>query len=76
MDIPGAADTPATVECPRCGWSATPRAVWLWIEHCPRCIAQAHRAIKVIAQHEIRVRRTGAQAERRGDRAGVDGTRA
>jgi hypothetical protein len=29
------------LNCPRCGLSLRPRAGWLTIEHCPRCMARA-----------------------------------
>jgi hypothetical protein len=28
------------LNCPRCGLTITPRAGWLTVEHCPRCMAR------------------------------------
>jgi len=33
------------LNCPHCGLTITPKADWLTVEHCPRCIA--HRGILV-----------------------------
>jgi hypothetical protein len=33
------------LNCPRCGLTITPRMAWLTIEHCPRCMARAGRAV-------------------------------
>jgi hypothetical protein len=35
------------VDCPRCGASITPRARWLTIKHCPRCLARARIAVRL-----------------------------
>ncbi len=35
--------------CSRCGLSITPRARWLAIEHCPRCMARAHLPVRLIS---------------------------
>lgn len=35
------------LDCPRCGLTITPRARWLVVEHCPRCIAHAGTAVKM-----------------------------
>jgi hypothetical protein len=37
------------LECPRCGLSIRPRASWLTIEHCPRCIARDRTPVKLIS---------------------------
>ena len=35
--------------CPRCGLTITPKARWLTIEHCPRCIARNGLAVSLFA---------------------------
>jgi hypothetical protein len=35
--------------CPRCGLTITPKASWLTIEHCPRCIARDRLAVSLFA---------------------------
>jgi hypothetical protein len=35
--------------CPRCGLSIKPRAGWLAVEHCPRCIARARTAVRMFS---------------------------
>src|SRR5437588_7138010 len=35
--------------CPRCGLTITPKASWLTIEHCPRCIARNGLAVRLFA---------------------------
>ena len=37
------------LNCPRCGLTITPRALWLTIEHCPRCIARNGLAVSLFA---------------------------
>jgi hypothetical protein len=37
------------LSCPRCGLSIRPRVQWLAIEHCPRCLAHAHLAVRLIS---------------------------
>jgi hypothetical protein len=37
------------LNCPRCGLTITPRADWLCIEHCPRCIARRRVLVKLFA---------------------------
>lgn len=37
------------LNCPRCGLSIRPKASWLTIEHCPRCIARARIPIKLFS---------------------------
>lgn len=37
------------LHCPRCRLTITPKADWLTIEHCPRCIARAHLAVALVA---------------------------
>jgi hypothetical protein len=66
--------------CPRCGLSIKPRADWLTVEYCPRCIARAgsgpfvylraarRRALPRRIRAEQR-KRDGRSAPRR-DRAG------
>jgi len=36
------------LSCPRCGLTITPRARWLAIEHCPRCLARARLPVRLI----------------------------
>lgn len=33
------------LRCPRCGLGITPRAQWLTVEHCPRCLARHGTAV-------------------------------
>lgn len=42
-------DGPATIHfnCPRCRLTITPRASWLAIAHCPRCIARSGVAVSL-----------------------------
>jgi hypothetical protein len=35
------------LNCPRCGLSIRPKARWMTIEHCPRCLARARVAVKM-----------------------------
>jgi hypothetical protein len=43
---PEACDRPRLrLNCPRCRLTITPRAQWLVIEHCPRCVARAHTLV-------------------------------
>ena len=37
------------LNCPRCGLTIKPKASWLTIEHCPRCIAHSGVAISLFA---------------------------
>jgi len=37
------------LNCPRCGLSIKPRARWLAIEHCPRCLARARVPVTLFA---------------------------
>ena len=37
------------LNCPRCGLTITPKASWLTIEHCPRCIAHHGLAVSLFA---------------------------
>lgn len=37
------------LNCPRCGLSIRPRARWLAIEHCPRCMARAQIPVSLFA---------------------------
>lgn len=36
------------LNCPQCGLTLMPKARWLAIEHCPRCIARRSSAIKML----------------------------
>lgn len=33
------------LRCSHCGYSVRPRADFLWIEHCPRCLAKRRVAV-------------------------------
>jgi hypothetical protein len=35
------------LDCPRCGLKIEPRAPWLAIRYCPRCLARSHRIIEL-----------------------------
>src|SRR5947209_20312566 len=37
------------LNCPRCGLTITPKADWLTIEHCPRCIARSGLPVRLFA---------------------------
>jgi len=37
------------LNCPRCGLTITPRAAWLTVEHCPRCMARSRVAVGLFA---------------------------
>ena len=37
------------LNCPRCGLSIAPRAEWLQIEHCPRCLARSRTLVELFA---------------------------
>jgi len=37
------------LNCPRCGLTIVPRASWLRIEHCPRCLARQQIAVRLFA---------------------------
>lgn len=37
------------LNCPRCGLTISPKAEWLAIEHCPRCIARHRALVKLFA---------------------------
>jgi hypothetical protein len=43
-------DAGATLDlyCPRCRLSITPRAHWLAIEHCPRCVARTRTLVTLL----------------------------
>jgi phage FluMu protein Com len=36
------------VRCPRCRLGISPRAHWLTVEHCPRCLARRRIAIPMV----------------------------
>lgn len=38
-----------SLTCPRCGLTILPRADWLVVEHCPRCLARRHSAVRMLA---------------------------
>ena len=37
------------MSCPRCGLTIRPKVHWLAIEHCPRCLAHARVAVRLIS---------------------------
>ena len=37
------------LNCPRCGLSIIPRAAWLQVEHCPRCLARSRTLVELFA---------------------------
>jgi hypothetical protein len=37
------------LNCPRCGLTITPRAAWLVVRHCPRCLARSHTAVELFS---------------------------
>jgi len=37
------------LNCPRCRLTITPRASWLTVEHCPRCMARSHVAVRMFS---------------------------
>ena len=41
--------TSSLLSCPRCGLSIRPKASWLTVEHCPRCIARARIPVKLLS---------------------------
>jgi hypothetical protein len=48
-DDPDAGGSGSCLRCPRCGLSIRPRASWLTIEHCPRCIARDRTPVKLLS---------------------------
>jgi hypothetical protein len=47
-DDPAAGGSASCLRCPRCGLRLRPRASWLTIEHCPRCIARDRTPVKLL----------------------------
>ncbi len=37
------------LNCPQCGLTITPKAEWLAIEHCPRCVARRGMLVMLFA---------------------------
>ena len=37
------------LNCPRCGLSIRPKASWLWLEYCPRCMGRAHVPVRLFS---------------------------
>jgi hypothetical protein len=37
------------LNCPRCGLTITPRAAWLSVRHCPRCLARSRTAVELFS---------------------------
>jgi SnoaL-like protein len=35
------------LNCPRCGFTISPRSAWLTVEYCPRCLARDRRAVQL-----------------------------
>jgi hypothetical protein len=48
-DDPDAGGGASCLRCPRCGLRLRPRASWLTIEHCPRCIARDRTPVKLLS---------------------------
>jgi hypothetical protein len=46
-DDSAASGSASFLKCPRCGLTVNPRASWLTIEHCPRCIARDRTPVKM-----------------------------
>ena len=47
---PGAdRSAPLHLNCPVCGLTITPKASWLTVEHCPRCMARRHVPVRMFA---------------------------
>src|SRR5450755_1525987 len=40
---------PIYLNCPRCGLTIRPKADWLTVEHCPRCIARSRGLVRMFA---------------------------
>jgi hypothetical protein len=58
--------------CPRCGLSIRPRAPWLTVEHCPRCIAYARIPVRMSTSAGAPARSGGAARRRHGSPPGAD----
>jgi uncharacterized OB-fold protein len=41
----GARGELSVLRCPRCGLTVAPRASWLAITYCPRCLARSHTIV-------------------------------
>jgi hypothetical protein len=41
--------TASFLNCPRCGLSIRPRADWLTVEYCPRCIARTRTLVHLFS---------------------------
>jgi hypothetical protein len=37
------------LNCPRCGLTVTPRARWLAIRYCPRCVARSQTIVEMFS---------------------------
>jgi hypothetical protein len=48
-DRESGAQSPRLLSCPRCGLGIKPRARWLEIEHCPRCMARSRIAVRLFS---------------------------
>lgn len=61
-------------QCPRCALILHPRANYLTLDHCPRCLARAHRAVELVEREarEPRPYRTGRRAHAQRDSAGEE----
>ncbi len=59
-------DDSLALVCPRCGLSIQPRARWLTVEHCPRCIAYARIPVRMSTSTSPPVRSDGAGRRQHG----------
>jgi hypothetical protein len=46
-DPAGSSRAAPCLNCPRCGLSIRPKAHWMTVEHCPRCLARARVAVEM-----------------------------
>jgi DoxX-like family len=60
--------------CPRCGLTIEPRARWLTIEHCPRCLARARIPVRMfsspLSSAELYADGSAPRPEKGGGRSG------
>jgi hypothetical protein len=38
--------------CPRCGLTIAARSQWIAAQHCPRCVARAHKLVALLTASE------------------------
>jgi hypothetical protein len=46
-EVGGSAGQRLHLNCPRCGLTIRPKARWLTIEHCPRCLARSRLPVRL-----------------------------